>query len=122
MKVAYSIGLRSLADKLDTFLKQTKRHVELCQEMLEAAGAEADYISPGAEAATQKAKGLLGVEVPEKLADLNNLENLVLAETKDHWNWDMLAATAPKIKPKTLKAAVGKAVREVRTQERDHVK
>ena len=27
------------------------------------------------------------MEVPEHLVDLNNIENLVLAETKDHWDW-----------------------------------
>ncbi len=111
-----------LSKKLESFLEQTRRHVELCEGMLEAAGAETDYMSPGADAATQKAKGLLAVEVPEEMNDLNNLENLVLAETKDHWNWDMLAAIASKVRNKRLKSAVTKAVREVRSQEREHLK
>src|SRR5579862_410114 len=83
-----------LEEKLTQFLRQTERHVELCTEMLEAAGSDASYKSPGAEAAEQKADGLLSVEVPAELTDLNNIENLVLAETKDHWDWEMLAAIA----------------------------
>jgi len=51
-------------DKLGQFLQQTERHVELCAEMLEAAGGDSDYQSPGALAAEQKADGLLCAEVP----------------------------------------------------------
>ena len=72
-----------LEEKLTEFLRQTERHVELCTEMLEAAGSDASYKSPGAEAAEQKADGLLSVEVPAELTDLNNIENLVLAETEE---------------------------------------
>src|SRR3984957_19361600 len=86
-----------LEDKLTEFLKQTHRHVELCASMLEAACGNPDYMSPGAQAADHKANGLITAEVPPKMLDLNNIENLVLAETKDHWNWEMLASIAPKI-------------------------
>ncbi len=110
-----------LEEKLAEFLRQTERHVELCTEMLEAAGSDASYKSPGAEAAEQKADGLLSVEVPAKLTDLNNIENLVLAETKDHWDWEMLASIAPKIGDPELKNMASKAVREVRKQEQAHL-
>src|SRR6202008_5113025 len=50
-----------LEQKLTDFLRQTERHVELCTEMLEAAGSDASYKSPGAEAAEQKADGLLSL-------------------------------------------------------------
>jgi hypothetical protein len=52
--------------------------------------------------------------------DLNNSENLVLAETKDHWNWETLAAVAPRIGDSELKRMAGKAVSEVRKQEKTH--
>jgi rubrerythrin len=110
-----------LEEKLTEFLHQTERHVELCTEMLEAAGGDADYRSPGAEAADQKANGLLAVQVPPELTDLNNIENLVLAETKDHWDWEMLASIAPKIGDPELKRMASQAIREVRKQEQAHV-
>jgi len=110
-----------LEEKLTEFLRQTERHVELCTEMLEAAGGDASYKSPGAEAAEQKADGLLSVEVPAELTDLNNIENLVLAETKDHWDWEMLASIAPKIGDPELKQIASKAIREVRKQEQAHL-
>jgi len=110
-----------LEEKLSEFLRQTNRHVELCTSMLEAAGADADYQSPGAQAADHKANGLISTEVPPEMQDLNNIENLVLAETKDHWNWEMLASIAPKIEGAELKRAAMKAISEVRRQEKTHL-
>ena len=110
-----------LEEKLTEFLRQTERHVELCTEMLEAAGGDANYKSPGAAAAEEKAEGLLSVEVPAELTDLNNIENLVLAETKDHWDWEMLASIASKIGDPELKQIASKAIREVRKQEQAHL-
>lgn len=108
-------------DKLNEFLRQTERHVELCTAMLTATGADADYQSPGAQAADHKAEGLISTQVPAEMMDLNNIENLVLAETKDHWNWDMLAAVARKIEDAELKRMALKAIGEVRKQEKLHL-
>jgi len=55
------------------------------------------------------------------MQDLNNIENLVLAETKDHWNWETLASIAPKIADPDLKRAATKAISEVRRQEKTHL-
>ena len=110
-----------LEDKLNQFLEQTHRHVELCTSMLEAVGADADFQSPGAQAAEHKAEGLISTQVPPEMQDLNNIENLVLAETKDHWNWETLASLAPKIGDPELKRAATKAISEVRRQEETHV-
>jgi rubrerythrin len=108
-------------DKLNEFLRQTERHVELCTEMLEAAGGDSGYKSPGAQAAEYKAEGLISAQVPPEMTDLNNIENLVLAETKDHWNWETLASIAPKIGDAGLKRMATKAVSEVRRQETAHL-
>jgi rubrerythrin len=110
-----------LRDKLEEFREETQRHAELVQEMMEVAGVESDYVSPGAEAAEHKAEGLLSTEVEEALQDLNNIENLVLAETKDHWNWEMLSSVAARIEEKELKDSVRRAVSEVFKQEREHL-
>jgi hypothetical protein len=59
-------GLRNteFQEKLTELLHQTEYHVELCTELLKAAGADADYRSAGAKAAEHKAKGLLSAAVP----------------------------------------------------------
>jgi hypothetical protein len=110
-----------LEDKLTEFLHQTERHVELCTEMLDAAGGDSDYKSHGAQAAEHKAEGLISTEVPPQMMDLNNIENLVLAETKDHWNWEFLDSISPRIEDAELKKMALKAVREVRKQEKSHL-
>jgi len=122
----YEKALRELSEEdlrgqLEEFLEQTERHVELCQEMLERAGGSGDESSPAAEAAQQKAEGLISVEVTEELVDFNNIENLVLAETKDNWNWERLAEFAKNIKDRELRSMVRRAIREVARQERKHV-
>jgi rubrerythrin len=110
-----------LRDKLEEFHEETQRHIELVQELMEAAGVDESHKSPGAEAAEQKAQGLLSVEVEEKLRDLNNIENLVLAETKDNWDWEMLNSLVGRIQKRELKDAVRSAVTEVFKQEREHL-
>jgi rubrerythrin len=110
-----------LRSRLEQYHKQTQRHVELCQEMLNEAGANEAEMSPAAEAAEHKAQGLLSAEVPDKLKDINNLENLVLAETKDHWNWELLGSLMDQVEERGLKKVVSRAVREVRRQENDHL-
>jgi hypothetical protein len=108
-------------EKLTEFLRQTERHVELCTDLLNAAGGDPGYKSPGAHAAEQKAEGLINTEVPPPMMDLNNIENLVLAETKDQWNWDLLDSISSKIGNAELKRIAVKAIREVRKQEQSHL-
>lgn len=110
-----------LRDDLEEFLEQTRRHVELCEEMLEQAGGSAQENAPAAQAAEEKANGLISVEVPQEMADFNNIENLVLAETKDNWNWEMLSEMSKSIKDRELRSAISRAVKEVTKQERRHV-
>ncbi len=45
----------------------------------------------------------------------------MLAETKDHWNWEMLTSLEKKIADTELRSMVGKAVRDVRKQEKAHL-
>ena len=111
----------NLRSKLEDFHRETERHVELCEQLVEAAGGDEGTTSPGAEAAQHKAEGLLTAEVPENMADVNNIENLVLAETKDHWNWETLGSLMGKLENGELKKLATRAVREVRRQETDHV-
>jgi rubrerythrin len=110
-----------LERKLTEFLRQTQGHVELCAEMLDAVAGDQGYRSPGAMAADHKAEGLLSAQAPPELTDLNNIENLVLAETKDHWDWEMLASVAARIGDPNLKRMASSAIQEVRKQEKAHL-
>ena len=112
---------KELRPKLEQFHQQTERHVELCEELLNASGGKTANLSPGAQAAEHKARGLMTAKVPEEMVDSNNIENLVLAETKDHWNWETLGSLIEEIEDPELKKTTRRAVREVLKQENDHV-
>jgi rubrerythrin len=120
-KALNELSHHALHDDLEEFLEQTRRHVELCEEMLEQAGGSPDESSPAADAAEEKAEGLISVEVPEEMTDFNNIENLVLGETKDNWNWEMLGELSGSIRDRELRSAISRAVKEVAKQERRHV-
>jgi len=89
--------------------------------MLEVVGEESRYRSPGAQAAEHKADGLISTEVPREMLDLNNIENLVLAETKIIGTGRCSPSIAPKIGDTELKRAAAKAISEVRRQEKTHL-
>lgn len=116
------LGHEELRDRLESFFDQARRHAELCEQMLEVTGADPDYLSQEAHLAEQKVEGLLSTEADEELRDLNNLENLLLAETKDHWNWETLSGFVPEIEDRELSRTLRKATTEVLRQERDHLK
>jgi rubrerythrin len=110
-----------LRDKLEEFHEETQRHIELVKQMMQTAGMDETHKSATAEAAEQKAEGLLTVEVEDHLKDLNNIENLVLAETKDHWDWEMLSSIVSRIADADLKDVARDATREVFKQELEHL-
>lgn len=120
-KALENLSHEELRSKLEHFHQETERHVELCEQLLDAAGGDETSLGPGAEAAEHKAQGLLTAEVPEEMADINNIENLVLAETKDNWNWEMLGSLIDKLENGNLKKMASRAVREVRKQESNHL-
>src|SRR5689334_17658669 len=66
-KALEELSHEDLREELEEFLEQTRRHVELCEEMLEQAGGSAQENSPAAQAAEEKANGLISVEVPEEM-------------------------------------------------------
>jgi rubrerythrin len=106
---------------LEEFHEETQRHIELVREMMQVAGVAESHKSPTAEAAEQKAEGLLSVEVADHLKDLNNIENLVLAETKDHWDWELLRSVVSRIEDADTRDVTRDAVAEVFKQEREHL-
>lgn len=111
-----------LRDRLKRYYEQTQRHVEMCEEMLELAGAERDYLSAGAQLAEQKAEGLLSTEADQEQRDRNNLENLLLAETKCDADWELLSSIIGEIDDRQLRRGVRRMTGQVLRQERDHVK
>jgi len=86
----------ALKGKYTEFLEETTRHRQILARVIEEIGGDPNYISPTARVAQYKASKLLesavvidGLSQPE--IELSDLENVLLAETKDHADWSLLS-------------------------------
>ena len=84
------------------FGRETAHHREVLIRLLERLGGDPSYISPPARIAQLKAAKLLelalavdGLSQPE--IEMNDLENVLLAETKDHADWHLLSEIAKQL-------------------------
>jgi hypothetical protein len=88
-------------------------------------GGDPNYVSPTARLAQYKASKLLEASLQvDGLSDAeieaNDLENLLLAETKDHADWHLLKQLAESASG-NMKQALQAAVAEVEEQEDEHL-
>lgn len=108
------------------YLEQTENHVRIVRSILGEFGLDADQDTPGRRVVQYIGESLVGAmtmamkEGDGKAAELVAAECVVLAETKDHLNWELLGEVA-----KTLKGKEGKAVKaaqeEVEDEEDEHL-
>jgi rubrerythrin len=113
-------------DKFNEFLGQTRRHVEILEGVIRDLGGQTTYMSPSAGIAEEKAEALLKTMAEAdgasgKQAELNAIENIVIAETKDHADWELLGKIARRTDDSDLRAVLQPAVDEVEPQEDDHL-
>lgn len=108
------------------YLEQTRRHQEIVLALLEAEGLDPEEDTPGRDVVRGIGAALVSsmeraLEYASKeMAQIVAAECVVLAETKDHLNWELLgevAKTLGKTKGKKLQAAVD----EVEDQEDRHL-
>lgn len=127
----YTTALRcaindDLKQEWEEYLEQTENHVEVVREVMEELGLNPETETPGREVvrhigsslvqAMEKAQGAGNPEAAQLVA----AECVVLAETKDHLNWELIGEVAKKTKGdvgKVLKAAH----EEVESEEDEHV-
>jgi hypothetical protein len=81
-------------------------------------------LSPGAKLATEKADALLKTMrdgLSAKSAEINAVENVILAETKDHADWERLGKVARQTNDSRIRDALKDAVSEVELEEDEHL-
>jgi rubrerythrin len=115
-----------LKERYEEFGQQTARHREVYVELIEALGGDPNYVSPTARLAQVKATKLIesamivdGLAPEEIMA--NDLENVLLAETKCHLDWELVSQLAEQATDAKTKQALQRAVREVEEQEDQHL-
>lgn len=115
-----------LQEEWQKYLGETHRHVEILQSVCRALDLNPDHETPGREivrhngaALVQAMKKALAVGDPAA-AQIVACECVVLAETKDHANWELLGKCAKKLKGPQGKILT-EACEEVEDQEDEHL-
>jgi rubrerythrin len=117
---------KDLREEWEEYLEQTRRHVAILQDICKQLFIEPDDASPGREIIHGFGTAL--VEAMEKAlasgnrdaAQLVACECVVLAETKDHLDWELLGKCAEKLSG-AEKKALQAAVDEVEDEEDEHL-
>src|SRR6267378_1882349 len=127
----YTTALRcvineELKEEWEKYLEQTQNHVQIVQEIIASQGLDPETETPGRQVVRHIGESLvnameLALQSGEPAAaQLVAAECIVLAETKDHLNWELIGEVAKKAKgeeAKTLK----KAHDQVENEEDEHL-
>jgi len=114
-----------LKARYEEFGRETGHHREVLVKLITTLGGDPDYVSPTARLVQYKAAKLLesavavdGLAQPE--IEAADLENVLLAETKDHADWHFLSQLAQQASG-DLRKALEAAVAEVESEEDEHL-
>ncbi|MGZ5175169.1 MAG: hypothetical protein ACXWIS_13465 [Burkholderiales bacterium] len=115
-----------LRDEWEKYLEQTEKHVELLTTACETLGLDPDEITPGRKIVQHTGKSLvvamkmaLAANDPAA-AELVACECVVLAETKDHFDWQLIGQCAQELKGEEAQA-LKQAYDEVEDEEDEHL-
>jgi rubrerythrin len=118
----YTTALRcavneDLKEEWEKYLEQTTTHVEVVSGLLDTMGLDLDAETPGRKVVRHIGQSLVKAmemalhSAEPDAAQLVAAECVVLAETKDHLNWELIGEVAKK-----LKGEEGKALKEAHEQ------
>jgi hypothetical protein len=124
----YSTALRcavnqELKEEWNKYLEQTKTHVQVVTEILRALNLDPDTETPGRKVVRYIGTSLVkAMEMALKSADpqaaqIVAAECIVLAETKDHLNWELIGQLAKHTGAELLQSAY----EQVEEQEDEHL-
>lgn len=115
-----------LKEEWEEYLEQTQNHVQVVQGVFDALGLDPKTQTPGRQVVHHIGSSLvkamemaLSAGEPEA-AQLVAAECVVLAETKDHLNWELIGEAAKKAKGEVAKA-LKEAHEEVEDEEDEHL-
>lgn len=116
----------SMRQRYEHFGEETTEHVRLLEELIAATGGDPQYVSPAARAAEKAGAGLvestylLTDSVDVTTAELAMLEAVMLAEAKDHANWELLSQLAGAMAPGEVRTQLEAVTGQVLAQEEEH--
>ena len=117
---------RDLRHEWQEYLEQTRNHVEVLTRTCAELGLDAGTMTPGREIVHQNGKAL-ALSMKSALAsgdpvaaELVACDAIVLAETKDHANWELIGACARELSGEEA-AVLQRAHDEVEDEEDEHL-
>jgi ferritin-like metal-binding protein YciE len=127
----YSAAVRcavneELREEWEEYLEQTRHHVEVLEQVFQEFGLDTQQETPGREVVRKlgtslvQAISMASSKGDPEAAELVAAECVVLAETKDHMNWELLSKAAEKLTGPEKKA-LEKACEEVEDEEDEHL-
>jgi ferritin-like metal-binding protein YciE len=115
-----------LKEEWEKYLEQTRHHVEVVTGVLEGLGLDPKKSTPGRKVVGHIGSSLVSaMEMAKKAgpeaAQLVAAECVVLAETKDHQNWELIGQVAEGAGKGDLSRLLKKAHDEVENEEDEHL-
>ena len=114
-----------LRDEWEKYLEETTEHERILRETFDALGLDPEVETPGRMVVRHLGESLveamqMALENARESAHLVAAECVVLAETKDHQNWELIGKIAEKSKG-TQASALKAAHEQVEEQEDEHL-
>jgi len=127
----YTTALRcvvneDLKEEWEKYLEQTQNHVQIVEDTITELGLDPETQTPGRQVVHHIGESLVkAMEMAltagePAAAQLVAAECVVLAETKDHLNWELIGEAAKKVKGDAAKA-LQEAYDEVEDEEDEHL-
>jgi rubrerythrin len=127
----YTTALRcavneDLKEEWEEYLDQTRNHVRVVEGLMSELGLDSELETPGRKIVRQIGESLVKAmemalkTVDREAAQVVAAECVVLAETKDHLNWELIGETAKNSKGEIAKA-LSSAHEEVEEEEDEHL-
>ena len=117
---------KELKEEWQEYLEQTHKHVQIVTDLMDTFGLDPEKETPGRKIVRHTGESLVkAMEIALKsgeagAAQLVAAESVVLAETKDHLNWQLIGEAAKKAKGEEAKALKA-AHQEVEKEEDEHL-
>ena len=115
-----------LAEEWTKYLEQTRNHVRVLTQVCEKLGLDPKEQTPGAKILHKMGASLVSAMEEARsagdpdAAQIVASECVVLAETKDHLDWELIGVAAKKLKADEAKA-LKEAYEEIEDQEDEHL-
>ena len=117
---------KELKEEWQEYLEQTHKHVQIVTDLMDTFGLDPEKETPGRKVVRHTGESLVKtMEMALKsgeagAAQLVAAESVVLAETKDHLNWQLIGEAAKQAKGEEAKALKA-AHKEVEKEEDEHL-